>query len=124
MLIDPTIEAAKDDHVINISEEELLASFKKKYVEKLSKDRNGFFGFYRRSNIHYQMISTLDQILSHALFEGGHRSLFVIKELRWIDDKNNLNLNIPALKAALERVQARQANAINGDPKEKTPLIA
>lgn len=118
---EPSVEAVQDDHVLNINEEELLAAFKKKYVEKLSEDRNGFFGVYRRSNIHYQTLTNLDQILTHALFEGGYRSLAVIKELQWLDDRNNLNLNIPALKAAFERVQAAQ---INPEPDESTRLIA
>jgi hypothetical protein len=109
--------------VLNISEEALLVSFKKKYVEKLSEDRNGFFGNYRRSNMHYQT-TTLDQILSHALFEGGHRSLDVIKELQWIDKKNNLNLNIPVLKTALERVHANHKKSKITDPKVTSHLVA
>lgn len=120
---EPEIEAAQKGHFLNISEEALLMSFKKKYVEKLSEDRHGFFGSFRRSNMHYQT-ATLDQILTHALYEGGHRSLYVIKELQWLDDKNNLNLNIPALKAALERVQAKQAYATNNDSDETKSLIA
>lgn len=117
----PVLEVVQSEPNLNINEEALMTSFKKKYVEKLCEDRQGFFGFYRRSNICYQELTNLDQILRHALFEGGYRTLSVIKELQWLDEHHQLKLNIPALKEAFGRVQASPNKT---DLNEKTLLIA
>ncbi len=108
---EPTVESVYEDEV-NISEDRLLASYRKMYGDTLKKDQNGFFGFFRRSNILHRSAS-LDAIIDHALYNGGGRSLSVMKELRWFDEKNNLNLNIPVLKRAYEGVVARHEEDVS-----------
>ena len=103
-LTEPVVDSVKSQQM-NITEDELLASFRKLYGETLRKEQNGFFGAFQRSNIAYRTAS-LDDILVHALLNDGWRTLRVMKELQWFDSRNNLNLNIPVLKQALGRVDA------------------
>ena len=112
----PTVDAVHQKE-LHVSEEELLHSFRKVYGEMLTRDRNGFFGGFRHSNIHYAT-ANLDEILTHALYNGGNRSLAVMKELQWFDEKGNLNLNIPVLKAAVARVREARSEGVSVVPSQ------
>lgn len=85
----------------DVSAAALLKAFRKAYKEALDKDRVGFFGRLRRSNLDYRHTS-LSQIIFHALYEKGARTFRVLKELNWLNKKGNLNLNITALTEAYE----------------------
>jgi hypothetical protein len=103
--IEPKPDAHKAE--LDISEADLCKAFCTRYAEKLTQDRNGFWGSQRKSNIQYQK-ANLSKILEHALYEKGARSLEVLKELQWIDDSGNINLNIPALNNAKAEVDSLQ----------------
>lgn len=108
---EPEIEPI-ESKPLNINDDELLASFREAYRELLGRDRNGFFGSWRQSRINFDKAS-LEEILEHALFSGGQRSFAVMQSLHWFDSKGNLNLNIPVLIDALDRVETAHAEKEN-----------
>lgn len=87
------------------TEVELLAIFRAAYEQKFNQDKRGFLGFFKRSNIVYQH-ADLKTILNHALYNGGHRSFAVLKELGWLDQNKQLIPDNLALENALEHVNA------------------
>lgn len=92
--------------VLNISQDELLASFRSLYSSVLRANQSSFFGVFTRSHLDYKNAS-LEDILYHGLYGGGHRTFAVLKELQWFDSKGNINLNIPVLKVALKMVETK-----------------
>ena len=106
-ITEPKVESVSHQK-LHISEDQLLVSFRKVYADTLRREQHGFFGSFRRSNIAYQKAS-LDEILTHALYQGGHRSLAVMKELKWFDGKGDVYLNIKALEDAVARVREAQS---------------
>lgn len=100
-LFPPKIETEQAQE-IDFSAVELCQLFKTEYAKKLAKEKKvSLIGFFCQSklNINYHNPeAALEQILIHALKEGGHRTREVITDLKWIDKKGNLNLNIPVLK--------------------------
>jgi len=88
----------------------LCDTFRKKYSDKFNKDVHGFFGLFRRSNLPKIDYTNPDQalamILKHALYSGGNRTRGAITDLQWIDAKGNINVQIPALKAAKAELDA------------------
>lgn len=103
---------ARDKIRLDLSESELVAEFRRSYSKKLREDKSHYFGFFRRSNIAYHSVDNLETILEHALYNGGYRSLNVIQELGWLDDRKNLIPDCPALKEALEVVRARHEGQV------------
>lgn len=106
-----TIDKQEPEALLNISSEQLLESFQKKYEEKVHKDA-GCFGFFRRSNIKYKE-ANLECILKHALYEGGDRTREVIRDLQWINKKGELNLNVQALKDALTNITTPEKKSVS-----------
>lgn len=102
----PRVEAVHgpEEHIL-VDKADLLACFRRKYETTLAKNRAGFFGAFCKSNIQYKTAS-IEDILKHALFEGGNRTRQIITELQWIDLAGNIRLNIPALKDAMQNVRA------------------
>jgi len=86
----------------NVSESELLHSFRKRYQGQLVKDQHGFFG--SKSDKFNYKDADLEIILKHAFDEGGARALKVVTKLGWFDEEGTLVLQVPALKSALEHV--------------------
>lgn len=86
------------------TEMELCMDFRKKYRERLSKDRNSFFGRFTRSSMNVDKLlreaNPLAQILKHALVEGGSRTREVIMELGWLSKQGKVNEMIPAIREA------------------------
>jgi phospholipase/lecithinase/hemolysin len=93
----------KDENCIEVSEHDLLASFRRTYRTRFLTEQLGFFGNFRRSNIKYETAS-IKQILKHALYEEGQRTREVIEQLQWIDKAGNLKLNIPSLVEPMEEL--------------------
>lgn len=99
VISEPEDESVKEAE-INIGEAELKRAFCACYREKLTKDRQSFFGHLRKSKIDYPNAS-LEDIMLHALSKEGTRTREVITKLQWIDAEGKLNVNIPALRTAL-----------------------
>lgn len=90
-------------------EAQLIAAFRTAYNKTLDKSRQSFFGNSSTvSRVEKDDQLSLDKILMHALYNGGGRSLKVMRDLHWIDAKGNLYLNNKALKESFERVQAAE----------------
>ncbi|KTD37188.1 SGNH/GDSL hydrolase family protein [Legionella oakridgensis] len=85
------------------SEEALLASFRKQYKTSLDKDKQGFFYAFQHPRIDYKQAS-LEEILRHALQEGGTRTRHVLKELGWLSKKGELMLDVPVLQQAMANI--------------------
>lgn len=96
---------------LNISATDLQKAFYTCYNDKLTKDRNSFFGSHRKSKIDYKNAS-LEEIFKHALYEKGSRTRKVLSELQWLDDSGKVQLNIPVLKEAMMNVEVNQALAV------------
>ena len=111
---EPKVEPIEKQR-LNISEDQLLVSFRKVYGEKLRQEQSGFFGRFRNSNINYQ-VASLDELLTNALYNGGGRSLAVMKELQWFDERGNLHLNIKAIEDAVTRVDAAHSYSAISSP--------
>lgn len=91
------------------TDQELRQEFARHYVERLQFDGTGGFTNSRLNLYkHNNEILTLEEILEHALFEGGDRSLEVITELGWLDAKRNVNYMQPALHKAMVSLQKKR----------------
>ncbi|KTC83766.1 SGNH/GDSL hydrolase family protein [Legionella brunensis] len=90
--------------------ESLITLFRENYGQRWEDDMNGWFGFFRQSNLpnykspHLQLTA----ILKHALYEGGDRTRDTIIHLGWINSKNELISNNPALVSAWEMIMEKQ----------------
>jgi hypothetical protein len=105
-----SMESQKAD-ILQATPYALFRAFEVKYSEKLQADRLGFFNQFRRVDITFlqnlragSYEDRLVAIIKHALHEGGMRSREALMELRWIDKHGQLKLHIPALQAAMEKV--------------------
>ena len=63
--------------------EQLAAKFHIAYKAKLAQSEAGRFSFFRRSRLPEK--APLEDILRHAIYHGGKRSLRVLQELEWLD---------------------------------------
>lgn len=81
---------------INISDEELCASFMKKYKEKFNRS-NQFFSAKRESEATLKKLNLMD-ILFYALKEPDSQIRQIVNELGWLDEKGEPRLNIPVLE--------------------------
>lgn len=111
----PKVEAEQEP-ILEISAKELCALFKTHYTKQLTQDRNSFFNCLRHSNLAINFAKTepeeaLKEILKHALYGGGNRTRSVITKLRWIDKQGHLNLNIPALKTAMAKLDEERSHS-------------
>lgn len=105
----------------NKLEKSLVKDFIIAYNEQLQTDRNGFFGWFRRSRIPTN--HCLSDLIYHALYENGHRSFEVMKSLGWFNDEKQVIPKIPALIKATEIADAKyyhEATILSDDshPKE------
>lgn len=83
--IDP-ISKKKDVHQSSLSQ--LVSNFHTQYAAKRKIDQAGFFSGlrkYKLKTIPDDPQADLKNILRHALFEGGDRTLDLIKALKWFD---------------------------------------
>lgn len=110
-IVQPRV-GARDKIRLDLNESALVGEFRRDYRKKLSEDKSHYFGFFSRSNMAYRSVDNLETILEHALYNGGHRSLKVIQELGWLDDRKNLIPDCPALERALEVVKARHEGQV------------
>ena len=101
---------ARDPIVLVLSEQQLIGLFRRAYNNKLNADRRGYFGFFKRSNI--ASVDSLEAIIEHGLYNGGHRTFQVMQELGWFDDRKNLIPVCPALQSALEVARARHEHQV------------
>jgi phospholipase/lecithinase/hemolysin len=90
--------------------EMLCKAFKKKYSEIYRNNLYSTYGFFRSSNLpkidYANAKEAVAKILKHALEDDGKRTRAAITALQWIDAKGNINIKIPALKAAKEELTA------------------
>jgi len=102
----PKVVALKEvnEETKKLDEEQLVALFKEHYKEALKEDKHGCFGFFKRMRL--PETNDLAVVIQDALYNGGHRSLNVMKELGWFDERKRLIPNIPALIDAKERADA------------------
>lgn len=88
-------------------EETLVQQFKEAYGLKWEQDRRSVLGFFRRSRIHYRDEQlNLEAIMKHAMHEDGYRTLAVIQDLGWVNQKKQCTSKHAATIAALENVEA------------------
>jgi phospholipase/lecithinase/hemolysin len=94
----------------------LCDAFIKKYHEIYNKDRKGYFGFFRHSNLpdidFSNPVRAIAMILKHALEENGKRTRKAISQMQWIDSKGNINIQIPALHEAKKELAAISRSAM------------
>ncbi|ASQ45340.1 SGNH/GDSL hydrolase family protein [Legionella clemsonensis] len=89
--------------------ESLLTQFRENYGQKWKDDKEGWFGFFRTTHINYKTESlTLENILKHALEDGGKRTREVITELGWIDNEGKLIAKNPSLVAAMKKLHNKE----------------
>ncbi|MEO8400506.1 MAG: SGNH/GDSL hydrolase family protein [Gammaproteobacteria bacterium] len=91
-----------------VSAETLYKRFKNKYREML--ESPGWFKFFRQSYLPKDLDGeepeeAIVKILRHALIDDADRTVSVIKELGWIDDNGNIDLQIPVLHAASQELR-------------------
>lgn len=101
-----TDEEFVEQSKFDLSEDDLRAAFITRYRERLVKDQQSFFGHFKHAGFDYRNAS-LEEILTHALYEGGERTRKVIIDLQWIDKQGHFNLNSPVLREAFERMVVR-----------------
>lgn len=84
--------------------ESLLEIFKETYGQRLLDDRNGCFGFFRRSRMDYlDERLTLDMIFNHGLNNKGYRTRSTMVALGWITNQGELASDHPRLIEAFNR---------------------
>jgi hypothetical protein len=86
-------------------ERQLLLAFQLAYKRRFEREPYGLF--FSHPSVMSRYLS-LDAILMHAFYRGGHRALVVMKELDWFDGKGRLSLNNQVLRESLLRVQSVQ----------------
>ncbi len=97
----------QDDAVeakIHVSEDELLRAYRNVQRSSAGRERHTMFRSARPAQAQQDL--NLEGILTQALHHGDKRALSVMKELQWFNKQGELNLNIPVLKRALDRVNA------------------
>ncbi|WED43709.1 SGNH/GDSL hydrolase family protein [Legionella cardiaca] len=96
--------------------ESLLTQFKENYGQRWSDDMNGWFGFFRHSNLadYKSPDLTLTDILNHALNNKGKRTRDVITKLGWINAQGELISKNPQLVHAWQELNAHK-ESINDD---------
>lgn len=96
--------------------------FMKLYELELANDKNGLFGFFRKTRLKPDLVilaktialdSTDDsytrylaKIFNHALNGGGKRTKAILKALGWIDVKGIINANIDELEGVKTMLEA------------------
>ncbi len=111
-----TTHPATKDELSDLNDEsQFIAVFKAAYTKRLDKDRHRFLSSHRTPRVMMDDALSLDNILMHALYNGGSRSLAVMKDLNWFDAKGNLYLDSPVLRDSLNRVQAAMDEAMKAD---------
>ncbi|KTD13410.1 SGNH/GDSL hydrolase family protein [Legionella jamestowniensis] len=99
--------------------ESLLTQFRENYGQRWEDDMNGWFGFFRHSNITYTSKNlTLEAILKHALQDDGKRTREVITQLGWINEKGKLLSKNPSLIKAMEKLHGKENEVMMEESKE------
>ncbi|KTD14805.1 putative thermolabile hemolysin [Legionella gratiana] len=105
--------------------ESLLTQFRENYGQKWKDDTDGWFGFFKRSKISYKASSlTLEDILKHALKEGGARTKEIIVRLGWIDSNGHLISKNPSLVAAMEKLHGHHNIVSRSDDEDEMKMLS
>ncbi len=91
---------------IDVSEDKLLRAYRNVNRSTAGRERHTMFHSARPAQAQQNL--NLEGILTQALHHGDKRALSVMKELQWFNKQGELNLNIPVLKRALNRVNEAQ----------------
>jgi len=122
LLSDKFDEFVSKKYNITPVEDSLLTKFKHSYGQKLLDSQRGLFGFFRNSRIDYKH-AKLEDILRHALSEGGERTRQVITELGLINKNGGLaQTNQPELVKAWEHFKGANPTPELSHPDDEAVL--
>ncbi len=105
---EPPVQEALDRDHQQKSASHLVECFKVYYLRRLSQDKSGWLGCFRRSRLMIDGNFELTDIVKHALFNGGERTREIITQLGWIDKQGSQLANIDALTQAFKTVKCEQ----------------
>lgn len=116
ILADKFAEQYAEEYTFSAPHESLVAVFRENYGQRFLDDKNGAFGFFRRSNLNNYLTKelNLETILVHALYQGGKRTRSVIENLGWINAKGELKSNHQDLKVAWAKVKEAAPTTTTG----------